>query len=101
MFLLPSSPPPLLCLQQALDASFEEVIVVDGRGVAVVAQRVPRAQPLGAAVVAVTLKQDTRVKLELFLSADVVLDLGRTLREQPQKLVSIVPRKRKPLIITR
>ena len=56
-----------------------------------VAQRVSGAQPLGAAVVAVALKQDARVKLELLLSADVVLDLGRTLREQPQQLVSVVP----------
>merc|ERR1719418_20133 len=86
-----SPPPPLLCLQQALDASFEEVIVVDGRGVAVVAQRVAGAQPLGAAVVAVALEQDARLKLELLLSTDVVLDLGRTFREQPQQLVSIVP----------
>ena len=98
MLLLPS-PPPLICLQQALDASFEEVIVVDGRGVAVVAQRVSGAQPLGAAVVAVALKQDARVKLELLLSADVVLDLGRTLREQPQQLVSVVPRNREPFTI--
>ena len=57
-----------------------------------VAQRVSGAQPLGAAVVAVALEQDARVKLELLLSADVVLDLGRTLREQPQQLVSIVSR---------
>ena len=61
-----------------------------------VAQRVSGAQPLGAAVVAVALEQDARVKLELLLSADVVLDLGRTLREQPQQLVSVVPRSRKP-----
>ena len=84
-------PPALLCLQQVLDASLEEVIVVDGRSVAVIAQRVAGAQPLGAAVVAVALEQDARVKLELLLSADVVLDLGRTFREQPQQLVSIVP----------
>ena len=64
-----------------------------------VAQRVSGAQPLGAAVVAVALKQDARVKLELLLSADVVLDLGRTLREQPQQLVSVVPRNRKPFTI--
>ena len=97
--LLLSSPPPLLCLQQALDASFEEVIIVNGRGIPVIAQRVSGAQPLGAAVVAVALEQDARVKLELLLSADVVLDLGRTLRKQPQQLVSVVPRNRKPFTI--
>ena len=64
-----------------------------------VAQRVSGAQPLGAAVVAVALEQDARVKLKLFPSADVVLDLGRTLRKQPQQLVSIVPRNRKPFTI--
>ena len=64
-----------------------------------VAQRVSGAQPLGAAVVAVALEQDARIKLELLLSVDVVLDLGRTLRKQPQQLVSVVPRNRKPFTI--
>ena len=64
-----------------------------------VAQRVSGAQPLGATVVAVALEQDARIKLELLLSVDVVLDLGRTLRKQPQQLVSVVPRNRKPFTI--
>ena len=58
----------------------EELVVVNG---GCVPMRVI-SNPLGAPVVAVALKQDARVKLELLLSADVVLDLGRTLREQPQ-----------------
>merc|ERR1711934_1324151 len=50
------------------------------------------SDPLGAPVVAVALKQDVRVKLELLLSAEELADLGRSLGEQPQALVNIVPR---------
>ena len=82
-----SSSPSFLLRQEVLYPLLEELVIVnDGcvpmRGV---------SNPLGAPVVAVALKQDVRVKLELFLSAEKLPDLGRTLGEQPQALVNIVP----------
>ena len=65
----------------------EELVIVNDGGVPMRGV----SDPLGAPVVAVALKQDVRVKLELLLSAQELPDLGRTLGEQPQALVNIVP----------
>ena len=65
----------------------EELVIVNDGGVPMRGV----SDPLGAPVVAVALKQDVWVKLELLLSAQELPDLGRTLGEQPQALVDIVP----------
>ena len=82
-----SSSPSFLLRQEVVYSLLEELVIVNDCGVPMRGV----SNPLGAPVVAVTLKQDVRVKLELFLSAEKLPDLGRTLGEQPQALVNIVP----------
>ena len=82
-----SSSPSFLLRQEVVYPLLEELVIVNDGGVPMRGV----SDPLGAPVVAVALKQDIRVKLELLLSAQELPDLGRTLGEQPQALVNIVP----------
>lgn len=84
---LGSSPSPfLLRREEVLDPLRVQVVVLNEGGVPVTG--VP--DPLGAPVMAVALEDDARVKLELLLAAQKLLNLGRALGEQPQALVQIV-----------
>ena len=82
-----SSSPSFLLRKEVMYPLLEELVIVNDGGVPMRGV----SDPLGAPVVAVALKQDVRVKLELLLSAQELPDLGRTLGEQPQALVNIGP----------
>ena len=82
-----SSTSSFLLRQEVVYPLLEELVIVNDGGVPMRGV----SDPLGAPVVAVALKQDVRVKLELLLSAQELPDLGRSLGEQPQALVNIVP----------
>ena len=82
-----SSTSSFLLRQEVVYPLLEELVIVNDGGVPMRGV----SDPLGTPVVAVALKQDVRVKLELLLSAQELADLGRTLGEQPQALVDIVP----------
>jgi len=83
-----SSSPSFLLRQEIVYPLLEELVIVNDGGVPMRGV----SDPLGAPVVAVALKQDVRVKLKLLLSAQELPDLGRTLGEQPQAFIDIVPR---------
>ena len=82
-----SSTSSFLLRQEVVYPLLEELVIVNDGGVPMRGV----SDPLGASVVAVSLKQDVWVKLKLLLSAQEFADLGRTLGEQPQALVDIVP----------
>jgi len=82
-----SSSPSFLLRQEIVYPLLEELVIVNDGGVPMRGV----SDPLGAPVVAVALKQDVRVKLKLLLSAQELPDLGRTLGEQPQAFIDIVP----------
>ena len=76
----------LLPGDEVTDSLFPQLFVIDSSGVSVFIG----SQSLGSSVVTVAFKQDAWVKLKLFFTRDVFLDLGWTLGEEPEQFISVV-----------